>query len=185
MSVARYSNPAILLHWLTVAAIFAAFGLVWSLEWFDFEAQEKAIVFVHKSLGMLVILLTLTRAFVKASGNAGTQVERETPLHHAAVLLGHIGLYSFMLVVPVLGWLKTSAAGKAISLFGIPVPALVAKDRNLAEWFGDLHENAAYIFLGMIALHALVALWHGVIRKDGVLYSMLPVRHLSSFKLNQ
>ena len=185
MSIARYSVPSILLHWLTVAAIFSAFLLVWSLEWFDFEAQEKAIVFIHKSLGLTVILLTLARVILKVSGNAGTQAERETPLHRIAVALGHLGLYGLMLAAPVLGWLKTSAAGKAVSLFGLPLPALVSKNRDLAEWYGDLHETAAYVFLGLIALHILVALWHGFIRKDSVLYSMLPLRHLSTFKPNQ
>ena len=178
VSSPRYSSVSVFIHWVTVTCIFSAFTLVWATEYFDLEDYEKTIIFTHKSLGISVMVLTLLRLAIKLSGRAGDPVEKTDRLHRLATGLGHLGLYGFMLGTPLVGWLKSSAAGKAISLFGIPLPALMAKNRDLADTLGDLHETIAYAFLGLIALHVVAALWHSVIRKDGVMYSMLPVKRL-------
>jgi len=174
MTTPRYSNTSIILHWLTVLAIIAAFCVVWALDLFDLEDHSKLIVAIHRSCGLLVILLTVARMFCRATGKAGSPAERESLAHKVAVFLGHLGLYGFMLGVPLIGWAKTSAAGKVVALFGIPMPALLPRNRDLADILGDLHENLAYLFLFLIAAHLLIALWHGLIRRDDVLASMLP-----------
>lgn len=174
----RYSSILVLLHWLTAGSILVAFALVWSLEIFDLEAVEKNVVFIHKSLGLLVISLTVLRLAVKFSGNGGAGVVDPDPRINLLSKLGHLGLYGFMFVAPFMGWLKSNAAGREASLFGIPFPTLLEKDRDMAELFGELHEVAAYLFLALIAVHAAAAIWHRVARKDGVLYSMLPMKHL-------
>ncbi|HET8705416.1 MAG TPA: cytochrome b/b6 domain-containing protein [Pseudomonadales bacterium] len=177
-AVPRYSSPLIFLHWLTAGSILLAFILVWSLEMFDLEAVEKDVVFIHKSFGLLVIVLTVLRLLVKLSGKGGEGVVDPDPKINLFSKLGHLGLYGFMFVTPFIGWLKSNAGGREASLFGIPFPTLLEKNRDLADLFGEMHEVTAYLFLALIALHAAAAIWHQVARKDGVMYSMLPMKHL-------
>lgn len=169
-----YARSFIFLHWLTALMVALAFLLIEAKEYFDLEDWETAIVYVHKSAGMCVLILMLARITMKVSGGSGARQRQLSPLLERLGDITHWMIYVLMLAVPLTGWLKVSAAGKAIALFGIPVPALMVKNRDLADSFGTAHEVLAYLFLGMIALHLAAALWHGFIRKDTVLYSMLP-----------
>lgn len=179
MPVVRHSSILIFFHWLTSFAILFAFALVWSKEIFDLESVERNIIFIHKSVGVLVILLTLIRILIKITGNAGESVLEPNPMLARLARLVHVGLYALMIVVPVIGWLKSNAAGKSVSMFGIILPALVEENRDLAKLFGEFHEFFAYVLLVSIALHVAAALWHKIVRKDGVMYSILPIKRLS------
>lgn len=174
----HYSVSALMLHWLTALLIMAAFLLIFSKEIFDLEDFEPTIVFLHKSIGFCVLLLTLPRLRLKISGKSGGSDVDLPPLLGKVAVASHGLFYVLMTAVPLAGWLKVSAAGKSLSLFGIPLPALLEKNRNLADIFSETHEILAYLLLGLIALHIGAALWHRLFHKDGVLYAMLPFERL-------
>ncbi|MFA6606831.1 MAG: cytochrome b/b6 domain-containing protein, partial [Sphingomonas sp.] len=54
------------------------------------------------------------------------------------------------------------------------MPVVMERDKALTRLFHDLHENVAWVLLGLIALHVLAALFHRIVVKDEVLQSMLP-----------
>jgi len=75
----------------------------------------------------------------------------------------------------VFGWLHSSAAGFSVVWFGVlPLPDLVGKDKALAEVFKELHEGSVNLLVTLVVLHAVAALYHHHIRRDGVLIRMLP-----------
>ena len=53
-------------------------------------------------------------------------------------------------------------------------PALFAPDRAFAQVFELLHELGAWALLALIGLHAVAAIFHALILRDGVLQRMLP-----------
>ena len=60
-------------------------------------------------------------------------------------------------------------------VFGMfKIPALAAPDKALSEQVLWVHGLAAYILLGLVAMHIAAALYHYFIRGDGVLARMLP-----------
>ncbi len=68
----------------------------------------------------------------------------------------------------------SSAAAFAVGLFGLFVlPPLVSPDKDLAETLRHLHHFTVYALLVLIALHALAALYHRHVLKDGTLKRML------------
>ena len=77
---------------------------------------------------------------------------------------------------PDAGWLALSAEGDAISLFGLPVPPLVAPDEALAERVEELHELGGTIGYFLIGMHAIAALAHHYLVRDNTLLRMLPGR---------
>jgi cytochrome b561 len=49
-------------------------------------------------------------------------------------------------------------------------------DKPLFHLPGSLHEILAWALIGLIGLHAMAALMHGFVLRDGVLDRMLPAR---------
>ncbi len=78
------------------------------------------------------------------------------------------------MVLLLLGWVAASGFGATPYLFGvIPLPALIAKDKPTAEAVGGVHGLLPWALLALIALHVAGALYHAVVKLNGVLGRML------------
>ena len=53
------------------------------------------------------------------------------------------------------------------------MPAIVAKDRVLSEQLFNIHLALGLLFTATVLLHVAAVIYHGLIRKDGVLSRML------------
>ena len=91
--------------------------------------------------------------------------------------IGHYLLYAFMFIMPLSGWLMSSAAGYNIKLFGIEaliIPNLIAKNQEMVEFFKEIHVISAYILIALIVGHVLAALKHKYCHKINVISRMIP-----------
>lgn len=88
----------------------------------------------------------------------------------------HLALYLWLLVMPLSGWALASAEGEAISLFGIPWPALGFVSQRSEHALEDLHEALATTGYLRIGLHAAAAFGHHFVLRDDTLTRMLPGR---------
>lgn len=88
----------------------------------------------------------------------------------------HVALYALMIGVAVLGWLTLSAEGKPVPFFGLAFPALIGAHKATAHQLKDLHEACGTAGYGLIAGHAVAALWHHYVTRDNALQLMLPRR---------
>jgi cytochrome b561 len=60
-------------------------------------------------------------------------------------------------------------------MFGLELPKLLPTRASGWAWTGDVHSLLAnYALLILVGLHVLAALYHWLIRRDGVLQRMLP-----------
>lgn len=172
----RHPSLIISIHWLTFGAILGAVVLVLVRELVEGRATRLALLDLHRSLGVLVIGLTLLRLLIRFA-NRKSLPDHSLPQPMALMAaLGHLAIYLALFAIPLLGWAQTSARGLTLQFFGLfPLPALIATDTDFAETLADAHEYAAWLLLVLVATHAGAALWHHYIRRDGVLTSMLPV----------
>lgn len=169
-----YRWPLVGMHWMTLLLIAAAYVIGSVLDDMDLSPLKLKLFSWHKWLGMLVLILLPIRITLRLTDR----------LDHAAGLLRwevkasaavHGLLYLLMLVAPVLGWLLSSASGFQVVLFGVlPLPDLVAKNKELAALLKELHEGSVNLLVGLVALHAAAALYHQHFRHDGVLARMVP-----------
>ena len=84
-------------------------------------------------------------------------------------------LYLLLLVMPVTGWMLTSAAEHPVAFFGLfELPAIVGPDHDLHESLEDVHEALFNAIAAIAVLHALAAVYHHVWMKDDTLRRMLP-----------
>jgi cytochrome b561 len=91
----------------------------------------------------------------------------------AAVM--HGALYALIVIIPVTGWLYSSAAGVPTVYLGvIALPDLVMKDKALAELLKSVHVTLNYTLLILVLMHVAAALQHHFVIRDNVLARMLP-----------
>ena len=95
---------------------------------------------------------------------------KESYSHHLMIL---ILLYALMLIMPLVGWGMLSAARYPIVLYGpLRLPPILPHDLTLYAWLRDLHTDLAYLLFATFLAHFGAALFHGLIRRDGVFGSM-------------
>lgn len=171
----HYTRTAISLHWLIAILVFSGWGLGWWAH--DLPASpDKARYFSwHKWIGVTVFLLALARAGWRATHAAPPLPATTAPWQASAARVSHFLLYVLMLVLPLSGWLMSSAKGFQTVYFGvIPLPDLLAKNEPLGKLLSEIHEQLAYALAALVGLHAAAALKHHFVDKDGVLRRMLP-----------
>jgi cytochrome b561 len=173
-----YTPTARRYHWFTVAfiAIQVPLGLymVTRGETTNFDAITGTLYDSHKLLGFLILLLVIARLIYRFSNGAPPDEPTLEPWQKAASHLNHWGLYGLLLAVPLLGWVGVSLYG-ARSIFGLfSLPPLASQNQDSATLVFLLHKWAAYLLIAMAAVHIAAALFHHLIRRDGVLRRMLP-----------
>lgn len=171
----RYTATAIALHWLIFVLIACGFSLAVYMVDLPLSPQKLKFFAWHKWIGVTVFLLALARAGWRLT-HAAPPWEASIPLwQQRAAAAMHVVLYSLVVIIPLTGWLYSSATGVPTVYLGVVhLPDLVAKDKALAELLKTVHVTLNYSLLVLVAIHAAAALQHHFVARDGVLWRMLP-----------
>lgn len=171
-SKASYGWVAIYLHWVVALAVFGMFGLgLYMVELTYYDAWYKGSLDLHKSAGLTIAVLVLAR-FVWKIINPSPAGLSNNKLENIAGHLAHIALYLIMAALFISGYFISTADGHGIEVFGLfSVPATLTGD-NQEDIAGDIHAWLAWGLISLVVLHALAALKHHFINKDGTLLRM-------------
>ena len=177
----RYSGVAIALHWLLALVILGLFAVGVYMSDLPFSPLRLKLYNWHKWAGVCFLALSVLRLLWRLThrppalaqtvllGMPGWQVRA----HHAVQHL----MYLLFFAVPLIGWAYSSAAGFPIVLFGqLPLPDLLAPNKELAALIKPLHALSAFALLGLAFLHMAAALKHHWVDRDGLMDRMLPDR---------
>jgi cytochrome b561 len=169
-----YTHTAIALHWLAGILILCGFTLGVSLKDLPISPQTLRLYGYHKWIGISVFLLAVARLAWRWAYPAPHPVPMPEWQRRAAAAT-HALLYAFMLVIPLSGWIYSSATGVEVVYLGlVPLPDLVPKDKALASVLKAVHVTLNYALLALVTVHAGAALKHHWIDRDDVLRRMLP-----------
>jgi cytochrome b561 len=169
----RYSNTAIVLHWLVALLIFAAFPLGVYMHDLPLSPIKLQLYSYHKWIGITVLLLAVLRVVWRVTHTPPPLPDSLPRWQKIASDATHQFLYVLLFVVPLSGWLMSSAKGFKTVLFGVlPLPDLVGKDKALGELLANVHANLNYLLLALVVLHIAAALKHHFVDKDGVMLRM-------------
>jgi len=172
---AGYSAAAKFFHWVVAIAVLAAIPVALAMVRVDQGPLQNRLYDLHRSLGVLVLILMAVRLLWRVYRPAPDLVPGLPDWQVAAARISHWTLYGVLLAMPVLGWAGTSAFGAPITVFGLfEWPALLEKDQQLAGILLGLHRWFGFALVGLLALHVGAALHHHFIRKDETLRRMLP-----------
>ena len=173
----RYSQTARALHWLTALLVVVMFALGIAMVYLvpdSEQALSHRLYNTHESLGvviLLVVVLRLIRRWRHPPGKLPPQVPR---IFHVLGHANHMLLYVLLLVQPVIGLLRDNAGGFQVVWFEIvALPPLIGKHAALGDVLSALHWYGAVLIGLLIGAHIGAALFHAVIRRDGVLQRML------------
>ncbi|MBS0333704.1 MAG: cytochrome b [Proteobacteria bacterium] len=172
---ARFDRVSVTLHWATVLVIVWMFASAWAIGLAAGPAGAQRMLAVHRSLGVVLWLVTLARLTWRLRFAQTPPLPADLPaVQKLAARLNEAALYAILLIQPLSGLAQSLARGKPFVLFGLQVPRLMARDKSAAGLFHDIHELAADLLIGLVVLHVGAALFHGLVRRDGVLGAMLP-----------
>lgn len=169
-----YTRTAIGLHWLVALLILSAFPLGLYMSDLPLSPAKLRLYSYHKWMGVTVFLLAVLRLSWRL-GHRPPALPDTMPRRAKLAAGMHWLLYALLFIVPLSGWLMSSAKGVQTVWFGVlPLPDLVAKDKALGDLLAELHESFNYLMAGMVLAHAGAALKHHFIDRDAILARMLP-----------
>lgn len=175
-AAAKYTAPAMLLHWLLALLIIGTFALGAYMADLPFSPQRLKYYSWHKWAGVVILSLSLLRLLYRRAKRPPADLPMPAWQRIAAHATHHL-LYVLFFAVPLVGWAYSSAAGFPIVLFGVlPLPDFVSPDKALAEALKPWHETLAWAMALLVLMHIAAALKHHVIDRDGLLARMLPGR---------
>ncbi len=158
---ARYTPPAVVLHWLIALLIFVAFPLGLYMHDLPLSPEKLKLYSYHKWIGITVLLLVGLRLAWRATHTPPALPANMTALQRKASHAVHALLYLLMVAVPLSGWVMSSAKGFQTVWFGVlPLPDLVGKDKALGEALEEVHEFLNYTMLVLVVLHVAAAIKH-------------------------
>lgn len=172
---ARYGTLSIALHWLMLVLIVAVYAAMELREIFPKGSDPReAMKAWHFTLGLTVFALLWVRIVARVLGPVPPITPTPQTWQTAAGHAMHLALYLLMFAMPIGGWLILSAEAKPVPFWGLELPALVAKNKDLAHTVEEYHEIGGTIGYFLIGAHAAAALWHHYLRRDNTLTRMVP-----------
>jgi cytochrome b561 len=169
-----YSLPARLLHWVAAIAIVATFFIGLAMLRVSPGATQNQLFGLHESLGATVFALAALRLLWRLRRHPPPLPSTIPGGMRAAAHSSHVALYVLVLAQPVLGWLGASAFGAVVSVFGLfDPPVLLHEDKSLAALLFLIHRIGAFTLAGLVTIHVGAALYHLVVRRDGVFQRMI------------
>jgi len=162
------------LHWLMAACIlamlFIGVGMVSTV-----MPKYLPLLATHKTLGICILVLAILRLGVRLRHGA-PPLPADMPMPMKLAAKGsHYAFYGLMIAMPLLGWGMLSAGAYPIVLYGnIQLPAILPQSDRLYTLLWSAHYYLAFAFFGLILMHLAAALFHGLVRRDGVFESMAP-----------
>lgn len=161
-----------ILHWVSAVLIFSLLCMGMYMGLMEVEAGKYEVYALHKSLGILVLVLACVRVLVvifkKRPKDSVAHKKWERVL--ARIVQG--ALYVSLVAMPVSGWVMSSAGGYSVSFFGIGLPSIVGKSEALFHAGHEAHEVITWVLLVAVALHVAGALKHYFLDRDETLQRM-------------
>ncbi len=177
----QYGSVAKWFHWITVGLIAIALPTGFVIKYITGEADgayKMGFYAIHESAGLTVLLAALARLLWRAFNPPPTHPDHLSPALRVAATATHHGLYTLLIVQPLLGFFATNAwgfplQGQTAYLGFIELPKFMETSEGLAQVLSLLHTIGGYLFVVLLAAHVGGAVFHHAIRKDGTLMRML------------
>lgn len=164
-------------HWLVAVAILAQLMLGTIADEARLSPLKLDLFVWHKSIGVSILLLVIIRVAWRLGNPPPAAPECVAAWEKRLARISHGLLYLLMIVVPLTGWWISDTSRIPFSLYWVvPVPDLMAPDRDLSELAADLHGVLTKLLLAIVIVHILAALRHHFLLHNDTLLRMLPFR---------
>jgi len=171
----RWGAISQLFHWLIVVLILTQFVLANEYNHLPLGLAKLGVIAKHKSVGITIFALAVLRLVWRALNPTPELPNTLKPYERVLAHITHYALYAILFLMPLSGWMMSSARSFPVSWFGLfQLPDLVAPNRPLYDTLHTTHDTLAWILVVVATLHLLAALKHHFVLKDDTLRRMLP-----------
>jgi cytochrome b561 len=161
------------LHWL-MAALFAwQFTSALCNQFAPETALRNFFWSMHFNFGIILWCLVFLRG-TWGLINLSRRPPYEGPrVQRWAAGIVHFALYVLMVTIPSLGLLRAYGSERGMRFFGQQIFNPRGQEIEPLVALGNaLHGELGYTLLVLVAGHVTMALWHGFVRRDGILQRM-------------
>ena len=159
-------------HWIMAVIIIFNFILALILDDFPKGPIRSFLFSIHKSTGILVIILLIPRLLWRLVNTVPVSLGNVKTLNKLSKYV-HYFFYFILLVVVLSGWTYSSARSGPFEVFGLfTAPALIENNQVVASIAKEIHGISVYIFITVLGIHVLASLLHHYIFKDKTLKRM-------------
>jgi cytochrome b561 len=173
-----YGPTARAFHWVTVGLVLVLMVLGELMTYRSgkdiWDGLTNGLYSAHKLLGFALFWIIVARLGYRLKHGAPADEPTLEPWQKLASHVTHWSLYGLLLLVPLLGWRGVSQY-PALGIFGwFDLPAIAAANQPASAVTFFWHATLGKLMALLIVAHVGAALFHHVVRKDGVLRRMLP-----------
>jgi cytochrome b561 len=170
---ARFDRITIVLHWLVVAFVIGLYAsaIIWG-ELPRGVPARKLLQALHISFGLVFIVVLALRVYWRLFRRRDLPGVGGAMQRLAAAFVQH-ALYLMLIVQAVLGVCWRIGQQESLAffwLFEFPEPKIF--DKATTQLLGAAHEYLGHAIVIVAVLHALAALYHQFVLKDGVMNRM-------------
>lgn len=171
-AVWRYTRTAQWLHWSLALLLAGMLALGWTMMALEDEPGRERLFTLHQSLGLIIGLLVLARLIWRVAHPPAPLPSSVPQWQSRLAAATQWLLYACMLLMPVLGYLGATHGEHGVALFGWPLPVWAQPNEARSEQFFEWHGGVAWLLVATASLHALGALKHLLVDRDGVFQRM-------------
>ncbi len=161
------------LHWGTAALVLAAMPLGLWIARAEISLSDLWLFGLHKSLGISVLVLTALRILWHRRSPPPDPLPAG-PLADRLSRLVHRLFYAGLILMPLSGWIASSATGLDTVVFNrVTLPRIAPVSETWENAGFALHGTLGLVLIGLVVLHVVGAVSRAVGARDRTLQRMI------------
>jgi cytochrome b561 len=169
----RYRSGAIAFHWamFVIVVVVGVLGLLHD----SWPKQTQAFwINIHALIGILLWLLLIARFGYRLRHSPPTLPADVGAFSRRFSNPVHLALYGLIFIIPIFGVVTFIYHGRVFHFGLFDLNLGIKKNPAIFGPTEDIHGYLAYALFALAGLHAIAALWHHFVRRDGVLKRIWP-----------
>jgi len=177
-TIKKYPKSMIIIHWLTVILVVLVFYRGTIIEELDFVEANMNTFRAHAIPGMLILILTLIRIFVKNKNknNIPEEITYYSPLHKTLVGIVLKLIYVLLIITPLVGFVMVFKTGA----FSYDIGGAFPENASFNETLGVVHKVFVFSLVGLILVHVFGVIVYKIKTGENLVKRMCLLRDFSS-----
>lgn len=177
--VLRYTNGAILLHWLMAALVLVQVWIGFTFHAMPRGPERSDLFLWHKTVGATILLLAILRLIWRLTHRPPPFPDDLPRWERIAAAWNHWLFYALLIVIPLTGLSAVSGGAEQAMTplkFGLALPVIPGLSDAAGDLFGGVHEALVKLTIALLVIHVAAALKHQFVDRARVAGRMPPFR---------
>ena len=164
----HYGLISSLFHWVSAVLVISTFSVGFYLESLSWGIEKFNLVDIHASIGCVIVSLVVVRVLWRFNSPPPKPIVKNK-IQGFAIYLVHLTLLLLLIALFSSGYIMISSGGNPVKLFDVFFMPELQQSSSTSKRFRNFHEILAWVFIAMLSLHVLAALYHHFIKRDSTL----------------